>query len=131
MKTFIFAIVTVSTLAAGTAFGQSLRAYDVRSFEGQRELNRLMYGHPTASQPRTPEEAAALDAAVARNHIEDVRNKARHGYAEWSQNIARSNRITQTNAKRQALKIVKAEKMTGADADTFVAEFVRQAPVAK
>jgi hypothetical protein len=139
MKTFALAILVATTFASGTAFGQRPARPsrgDVRSFSGQREMNRLIYGDPSnPRQPATPEEeaAAAKQAAAlaAKNHVEDVRQKAREGYAAWSGKIARADKITQTNAKRQAVKIARAEKIVGDDAATYVAEFAGQAPVAK
>ena len=124
MKTFALAILVATTLASGTSFGQSVKALDARSFRGQREINRLM----SNSRPLTPEEAAAV---TAKNHIEEVQKQARDAYEAWSGKIARADKITKANAKRQAVKIAKAEKITGDDADTFVNEFAGQAPVAK
>ena len=136
MKALSFAILVAATFASGTSFGQYPSRIDARSFRGQREMNRLIYGDArNPRQPATPEEAAiaATEAAnlAAKNHAEDVRQKAREGYAAWAEKIARADKITKANAKRQAVKIAKAEKITGEDADTFVAEFARQAPVAK
>ena len=136
MKTLTFAILVAATFASGTAFGQSVKALDARSFRGQREMNRLVYGDArNPRQPATPEEAAiaATEAAAlaAKNHVEAVRQKAREGYAAWAEKIARADKITRSNAKRQATKIAKAEKITGDDADTYVAEFALQAPVTK
>ena len=129
MKAFVFAIVTAATLASGSVFGQSVKALDVRSSRGQREMNRLMYGD--VNNPRQPETAEQAAAAAAQGHINAVKKSARDEYAAWAGKVARADKITQSNAKRQAVKIAKVEKITGDDADTFVAEFARQAPVAK
>lgn len=129
MKTTFLAIVAVITLASGTAFGQSAKAIDARSLRGHREMHRLMYDNPNApGKVQTPEEAAA---AAAKNHVEGVRRTARNAYAEWTGKLTRPDKVTHTNAKRQATKIAKAEKMTAEDAETYVAEFARQAPIAK
>ena len=111
MKTMILLAVTLAATCS-SVFAQSQRAVDARSRKG----GRIMADAMTARLSLPREERARLEA----------QDLARDAYSGWIKTLkpGAAAKVTDANAKRNAERIAKKNKLNKIDADTFVTEFV-------
>ena len=111
MKTMILIAVTLAATCS-SVFAQSQRAVDARSRKG----GRIMADAMTARLSLPREERARLEA----------QDLARDAYSGWIKTLkyGAATKVTDANAKRNAERIAKKNKLNKIDTDTFVAEFI-------
>ena len=115
MKTMILIAVTLAATCS-SVFAQSQRAVDVRSREAGEMMADAMAARMAARSRLPREERARLEA----------QDLARDAYSGWIKTLkyGAATKVTDANAKRNAERIAKKNKLNKIDTDTFVNEFV-------